>query len=263
MSTEKMRNKRRHRRRLRAAMELRIKSSLPVLRTRRMSPDLSPREAEEWKTLYGPARPWQRGLHRYPEQAMLLRGVLAHREALEGLDPWLPFPGYACCFSFGKRGAPLPLGALLLLWDSWKTSTGTCRFCRGPVRAYSFGGLLAIGGLGGCCAECGLGYGRSLGGYVTVAHLLNLYLAGTPFKITGGVMWGTVPGPRRPLAEALRALGWTEMPTEEWLDDTWKPVAGLYFRKDPAQRISLVLGTGAPIGQMPTEMDDAGREHGR
>ena len=263
MATERLRNKRRHREKLRAAKELRQEPSLQVLRSRCMSPDLSPREAEEWRTLCGPARPWQRGYRRHPELAMLLSGVLANKEALEALDPWLPFPGYPCCYSFGKRGAPLPLGGLFLLWDSWKTCTGVCRFCGGPVRAYSFGGLLAIGGIGGCCAECGLGYGRPLGGYATVNYLMNLYLAGTPFVISGGLMWGTARAPRRPLAEALRKLGWPEIPPEEWLDGTWKPIAGLYFRRDPAQRISLVLGTGAPIGQMPTEMDDAGSEHER
>lgn len=52
---------------------------------------------------------------RQPGMARLLGAVVRHRYRLLEEDPRVPFPQKGCTFLFGRRRAPLPLGALVLL----------------------------------------------------------------------------------------------------------------------------------------------------
>ena len=64
-----------------------------------------------------------------PEQATLIGCVLMFQQELLELDPWLPFPQKACCYSFGPDKRPLPIGALVTLWSRWPEAMGTCPEC--------------------------------------------------------------------------------------------------------------------------------------
>jgi hypothetical protein len=150
------------------------------------------------------------------ETAQLLRGVLAHREALMEKDPWLPFPQHACSFTFGKDKAPLPIGALALLWENWPAATGVCSECGGRVFARAFGGGLSQGGVSACCSTCGRVHFRCVGGLSAVGEAPARILKGTEFYVATGIFGGTQAGPRRPLWEAMRALGVSDLPDEDW-----------------------------------------------
>jgi hypothetical protein len=50
-----------------------------------------------------------------PELARLVRLLIEKRNEL---DPWLPFPQSSCSFAFGDQAKPMPIGALLTLWDN-------------------------------------------------------------------------------------------------------------------------------------------------
>jgi len=150
------------------------------------------------------------------ETAQLLRGILAHREALMEKDPWLPFPQHSCSFTFGKDKAPLPVGALALLWERWPAATGKCSDCGGHVLATAFGGGLSQGGVSACCSNCGRVHFRCIGGLSAVGEAPGRILKGTGFYVATGIFGGAQAGPRRPLWDALRELGVSELPEEEW-----------------------------------------------
>lgn len=51
------------------------------------------------------------------ERASIIRALLGLGKLSGKLDLWLPFPQNLCCFSFGKDARPIPVGALLILWE--------------------------------------------------------------------------------------------------------------------------------------------------
>ena len=63
------------------------------------------------------------------EKAAIIRAILGLGELTEKLDPWLPFPQNSCCFFFGKDRLPIPVGALLFLWENSFLFTGECPYC--------------------------------------------------------------------------------------------------------------------------------------
>ena len=149
------------------------------------------------------------------ETAQLLRGVLAHLETLLEKAPWIPFPQNACTFTFGRNRAPLPLGALALLWGHWPMATGRCSDCESWVLATAFGGGLSRGKILSCCPTCGRVYYRLVGGLGSVGADVAPYLKGTEFYVATGIFWGVAPGSRRPLREALKDLGVADLANED------------------------------------------------
>jgi hypothetical protein len=162
--------------------------------------------------------PWRYTGGEDADLAKLIRALLARREEVLSVDPWLPFPQNCCCFGFGDGRRPLPVGALVLLWDRWTAATGPCADCGGGIYARGFGGLLSIGGVVGHCSGCGRRHFRPIGGLSTVGAEAGRALEGTEFNITLALFGGVVEGPRRPLWEALRASGVADLPDEEWAD---------------------------------------------
>jgi hypothetical protein len=160
--------------------------------------------------------PWRTRGRADADLAKLITALLARREEVLSVDPWLPFPQNCCCFGFGEGQRPLPVGALVWLWDRWRAATGLCAECGGRIYATGFGGLLSIGGVVGHCSGCGRRYFRPVGGLSTVGAEAGRALERTEFTITLALFGGVVEGPRRPLWQALRALGVRDLPAEEW-----------------------------------------------
>lgn len=161
--------------------------------------------------------PFKIGEKRDPERSAIIRGVLEFRDELIALDPWLPFPQNSCCFGFGEDDRPLPVGALLLLWESWPACSGVCPECGGRVFGYGFGGLLSNGGVVGCCIDCARSAFRFVGGLGHVADDVQPILKPTPYFLKTGWLGGTVKGPRGPLVKALRRLGAANVPSATWI----------------------------------------------
>jgi hypothetical protein len=159
-----------------------------------------------------------------PELARVIKACIEHRDELLADDPWLPFPQNTCCFSFGEKGLPLPIGAAFFLWDQWPDFTGTCE-CGGAIYGYGFGGFLSMGGVPGVCVDCGARYFNQLGGFGTVGHLADEHLIGTPYKVKSGRFGGCFNGPRKPLVEKLKALGASDLPGDEWCEKDPPPAA--------------------------------------
>ena len=158
--------------------------------------------------------PWQIREKKVPALTWVLRGLLKFKEELLKLDPCLPFPQNACCYSFGERNQPLPVGALFILWEKWPACTGSCPACGGSVFGYAFGGLLNIGGVCACCVACERKLYRPIGGLRTVTEQIYPILRQTPYFIKTGFFGGVFEGPRAPLIQALRRLGAVDLPNE-------------------------------------------------
>ena len=168
--------------------------------------------------------PWEASEHRAPERATLVRNVLAFRDQL---DPWLPFPQNACCFSFGEDSRPLPLGALFILWERWPAITGPCPVCGGQGYGVGFLGFLATGRIYGVCIDCEASLIRCVGGFCSLADEIRPILKGGPYYLNRGVMWGTFEGLRAPLVAALQSLGARDLPDEAWAREREGGGAGL------------------------------------
>ena len=117
--------------------------------------------------------------------AGVVRQLIAGRETLVALDPWTPVPQGSCTFVFGYDERPLPIGALVALWDRWPAASGTCPRCGGAVRAYSLGGTAKRGGVLGACAVCERELIRPVGGIDAIADLVRPVLEGTPYHLAG------------------------------------------------------------------------------
>jgi hypothetical protein len=151
--------------------------------------------------------PWGIEEHRETFRAAVIRGVLQHREQLLRLDPWLPFPQTACCFTFGRDDRPIPVGALFVLWDRWAEFTGPCPECGSAGYGFAFGGMLTVGGVVGCCTGCERHLFRQIGGLATVGRVVDAYLKGTPFFLKSGFFGGTQGSDGQELLDALASLG--------------------------------------------------------
>ncbi len=160
-----------------------------------------------------------------PGTAEVLRRLLA---AGPIDDLWLPFPQWTCCFAFGpNRKAPLPVGALFLLWGAGTPWVQDCPECGGQAYMISFGGLLNMGGGRLVCTGCGLDLYQPLGGLGTVSQILDRSpIAGTPFRHTGMRFGGAYPSDG---AQRRAQLG-VELPLDA---------------KTPEDEVSFSINTGA------------------
>lgn len=116
--------------------------------------------------------------------AEAVRQLIANREALLELDAWTPVPQASCTFGFGEDSLPLPIGALVRLWDAWPAATGSCPRCGGAVRAFSLGGTAKRGGILGACVVCERELVRPVGGVEAIADLVRPVLTGTEFHLS-------------------------------------------------------------------------------
>lgn len=120
-------------------------------------------------------------------EAHVVRAVLRHRVKLAQENRWLAFPQRSCCYSFGANGLPLPIGALLLLWDTCPRLCGRCSDCEGQAYGFAFGGLLVVGGVIGVCLSCEKRAFARIGGFGRTLAALRPFLSGTEFYFNGGV----------------------------------------------------------------------------
>jgi len=141
-------------------------------------------------------------------------------------QPFVAFPQNACGFHFGGKSKPLPVGALIHLWEQMPLFRGDCPECSGPVYGYTFAGLLNTGGISGCCLDCHAGLHRWVGGLAKLQSLIDPILSSTPYFLGNPILWGTVPGPRPPLVEALQRCGATDLPSSEWAAGSDPPAVG-------------------------------------
>ena len=145
-----------------------------------------------------PAQPLTGG-HRDPEAAELIRALQAIWARGLSPDPWLPFPQRHANLGYGTGRAPLPIGALRLLWAGGAPGTQPCPACRNTACLVSAGGHPSVGGIDLVCPVCEARWHQSTGGLRRVAALLNAAgLAGTVFEAQG-------PQPRSDDGSALRA----------------------------------------------------------
>ena len=149
----------------------------------------------------------------------IVKALLELGDDISKLDPWLPFPQNSCCYSFGKESRPLPIGALMILWEKCPEAVWECPKCGGKVYTEGFGGLLGIGGFRGYCIDCGERSTNMKGGLVKVNRIVEPYLKKTPYFVKGMVFGGTIEGRKRPLYDALKKLGVKDLPGEEWADE--------------------------------------------
>lgn len=151
-----------------------------------------------------PLRP---GLERAydPETATWLRALRAARARGDTFDPWLPVPQHGANAGFGPQARPLPVGALLRLWDADWPFVQECAGCRGHAWLVSAGGHPSVGGFDLVCPDCGARWHQPVGGLRRVmAELDARALEGTPFAC-GGPQPHSSDGAA--LLEALAARG--------------------------------------------------------
>jgi ribosomal protein S27E len=170
--------------------------------------------------------------HDSHEKAAIIRAILSLGDLSGKLDPWLPFPQNSCCFLFGKDKLPIPVGALVYLWDNCPLFTGKCPKCGGKTYSYAFGGLLSIGDIRGCCVSCGESVSNPIGGLGRLSMELKPVLKETPYYINGLIYGGTYEGKRGPLIKALKKLGIKELPGEEWALETEPSAASMTIKFD-------------------------------
>lgn len=155
------------------------------------------------------------------EEAILVRNVIKYKTELLENYKWLPFPQNCCCFSFIPEGNydrefPLSIGVITYLWDNWKDFTGTCPECGGKLYGFGFGGLLSTGGVPSCCIDCEWEFFRFIGGLQRVGDTAQDVLKSSPYRINTGRFGGAFGGSRIPLVRALRILGSTDLPNDDW-----------------------------------------------
>ena len=178
-----------------------------------------------------------------PQLAQVLRATLAHMWPLLDGSPLLPFPQNAMSVSFKTRrpgrsingivveeeavieNLPLPVGAAFALWERWPAFRGWCLNCGGATFGYGAVGGLGVGAVLLCCVRCGARVSRRMGGLSELVPSLKGALVGSRFATHTACFGGCIPGPRRPLVDALRQLGATDLPDEAWLGGDDPPAA--------------------------------------
>jgi hypothetical protein len=159
--------------------------------------------------------------------AMITRATWEHRVRLLREAPWTPFPQNDCTFSFGPDRRPLPVGALITLWDRWDAMTGDCPECGEAALGVSFGAGLGTGGIRGCCPRCARSTRRTVKGDAHIRGCIPAALRDTPYVVHQGLQ--ARRGPARPLVTLLRSWGVGDLPSEAWVrrwEVDWPAAAG-------------------------------------
>lgn len=137
-----------------------------------------------------PSHPWAtwplRPQGRDEAAARALRLLRAAWAAGHEPEPWLGFPQHGSNVGFGTRRAPLPVGALRLLWAGGFPFRQPCLACGGTAFVVAAGGHPSVGGLDLVCDTCSARFHQPVGGLACVVQVLNEgALAGTGFEATG------------------------------------------------------------------------------
>lgn len=144
---------------------------------------------------------------RRPVEARLLAAMLEHREGLTQWYPRVLVPAL-------DPAVRTPVAALLLVWQHWDFASGPCPRCGAPAVATSFGGVMSVGSVSGCCTGCGSVLSRDGAGFMWVKRCCDRATAGTPYRIPfryfpgGWSLWGEP----RDLVAVLRELGASGVP---------------------------------------------------
>lgn len=179
-------------------------------------------------------QPWSAGTITNPENAQLLRGILRYSGQMRGRLRWTPFPQTCCSFAFGTKSRPLPVGALLHLWEHQPVFSTTCAICGGRALVTSWVGLLSVGGLWATCVQCGRAHGKPINGIGEATSLIVPALRGTEFAVSASRFGGAFSGLRLPLWRALGRLGASDLPPESWARTAHRPGISCTIAKQPA-----------------------------
>lgn len=126
------------------------------------------------------------GLAHDPGTAAWLRALRAALARGDTFNPWLPVPQQGANAGFGPQARPLPVGALVLLWDASWPFVQACVGCGGQAWLVSAGGHPSVGGFDLVCPDCTARWHQPVGGLRRVMTELNARaLDGTPFACTG------------------------------------------------------------------------------
>ena len=163
--------------------------------------------------------PWQAHAQRDAGLSKLLRALYRNRRDVLAFYPRVPLADES-------TGGSTPVAALLLLWERWDYLRGACPACGSMALGMSFGGLLTVGAVTGCCLGCARFVTRHIGGVGPILSSVNEGLQDTPYRLTlaarpappgngeityGG--WGWALPPRLAALEAvLQELGAFDAP---------------------------------------------------
>jgi hypothetical protein len=164
----------------------------------------SPMSAFRSDPLPGPWEPVRR--HRTVE-ARLLAAMLACRERLLQWYPRVTVPTL-------DAEVRTPVAAVLLVWERWDYASGPCPRCGELAVATSFGGVMSIGSVSGCCTACAGVVTREGRGLSWVKGCCDQATAGTPYRMPFRMFPGgwTLRGEPRELVAVLHELGATGVP---------------------------------------------------
>lgn len=167
---------------------------------------------------------WKKKIEMHPAHcaAEVIRRILARDRNGPPLDPWLPFPQRSCCFGFGERNSPIPVGALLKLWESGAPFRQVCPDCGGTSYMIGCGGLLTISSGIMICTGCDRRWSHRLRGGIATPYsmLKHSVLEGTEFAVSSCTFGGAISSG----GEALRRELGVDLPLDE------SPRVGLSIR---------------------------------
>lgn len=156
-------------------------------------------------------KPWRAVRKRDPSMAGLLDALFRFRSDIMATYPRVRI--------FGRGGdLAAPVGAPLLLWERWDKTRGFCPQCGADALGVSFGGLLTVAAVSGCCIRCVTVVTRHVAGIGVILNEIEASLEGTPYHLPlsacapeGGALlggWGWALGRTQPGAVAvLEGLG--------------------------------------------------------
>ena len=146
--------------------------------------------------------PWEPVRRRRTVEARLLAAMLACREHLLQWYPRVLVPAL-------DPQVRTPVAALLLVWERWDYASGPCPRCGGHAVATSFGGVMSMGAVSGCCTACAGVVTREGGGLSWVKSYCDKATAGTPYRVPFRMFPGgwALRGEPRDLVAVLHELG--------------------------------------------------------
>jgi len=174
---------------------------------------------------------WKQTNNFEQEIGLLINNLILFKDKLLSLNPWIPFPSNATSFTFGLDNKTLPIGALFLLWDNFEEFRGTCSNCNEKfIYGYGFYWYLSHAAIAGCCVKCNAQFTNRIDGRV-IKNDLTQFLKDTPYYLyKWGFLGSTYKASRRELIEVLKEFGVTNLPDENWINKTEKPIREIKFK---------------------------------